>query len=104
MFRRKRPTCRAISAQAWSCQPQITHSTLLAMKHQNPQLRFFLCWDPTSHAAMSVIAMAGHCSRLIGSVIRRSLDDALVGSVRGRWRLQAQQAPIVFVGEHVDAA
>src|SRR5690606_21172194 len=64
-FIRNSPICSTISAQAWVCQPQMIHSTLLAMKQTKPARRFSRWRDPTSQAATRVTTMAGHCSRLI---------------------------------------
>lgn len=49
-----------MSAHAPACQPHAIHRTLLAIKHQNPQLRFVFEFDATSQAAASVTAIAGH--------------------------------------------
>ena len=42
MFRNVRTICITTTAQAWTCRPQITQSTLLKRKHQNPGSRLML--------------------------------------------------------------
>ena len=74
-LRANSPSCKTMSAYALSCHPQTIHRTLLTIKHQKPQLRLLLVCDPTSHAATSVITMAGHCIAL-----RRASATNMVGS------------------------
>ena len=57
-----RQTFSTIKAQAASCQPQQTYSTLLIKKTQNPARRHAAVREPTSQAASSEAAMAGHCN------------------------------------------
>ena len=57
-----RQAFRTISAQAPSCQPQQTHRPLLKKNTQKPAKRRAAARDPTSQAASSEAAMAGHCS------------------------------------------
>jgi hypothetical protein len=63
MFITARATCSMINAQAPVCQPQMIHSTLLPMNHQNPRLRSVLREEATNQAATILTAMAGHCTR-----------------------------------------
>jgi hypothetical protein len=74
-LRANSPSCKTMSAYALSCHPQTIHRTLLMIKHQKPQLRLFLVCDPTSHAATSVITMAGHCT-----AVRRVSTSNTLGS------------------------
>jgi hypothetical protein len=43
--------------------PHAAHATLLAKKHQKPIVRLRELHDATSHAAMTVMTIAGHWSR-----------------------------------------
>ena len=57
-----RPSCNTTKAQAPACHAQATHSALLPRNTQNPRALRVSFSDATSHAASSVISMAGHCN------------------------------------------
>src|SRR5688572_35955 len=80
-FSTNKPTCKAISAQAWVCQPQTTHRQLLRMNHQKPASRRDFFCDATSQAANRVTAMAGHW---IASRSTSLTLLAVVGPFQGR--------------------
>jgi hypothetical protein len=60
MFRAANAICKTISAQACAWIAHAIHAMLLAMKHQNPMVRFRELRDATSHAARTVMTIAGH--------------------------------------------
>jgi hypothetical protein len=50
---------------------------LLAMKHQNPTVRLRLERDATSHAAVNVTIIAGHCSPFSSaSIVGRNVSSS----------------------------
>src|SRR6185369_15453585 len=63
-------TWRTTSAHALVCQPQAIQSALLARNARKPISRRRLCVEATSHAAPTVTAIAGHCTRSSQSIVR----------------------------------
>ena len=56
-------TCSVTSAGACSFQPQTIHKTLLSRNSQKPAFRRHSFVDATNHDAMTVTAIAGHCTK-----------------------------------------
>src|SRR5690606_42085561 len=74
------PTWGTTSAYACAGIAQITHSTLLTTNVTKPaSLRPRRC-DATSHAAVSVATIAGHCNQsIIGARLQGACHAAVVG-------------------------
>src|SRR5690554_2423046 len=58
----------------------MTHSRLLARKHQKPTVRRPGRSEPISHAAITVTTIAGHCSRSIQSILPPPMREPVVPS------------------------
>jgi hypothetical protein len=74
-------------AHACWYQPHIPQTTLLARKHQKPIIRRNFRCEPVSHAAMTVIIIAGHCRKSSQSIRSEAQKRRRSGSTPSALRL-----------------